>query len=101
MKDLSETDIMGIIVGNPDRIPDDPLFREAFLESGLPLLLLPKEDVIVKGKQGLAQKESVQVALTGWDESEKEYERGKKASMIEDIYREYRTERGKEMKKVG
>ncbi len=101
VRDLSETGIMGIIVGKPDRIPGDPQFREAFLESGLPLLLLPKEDIIVKGKQGLAQKESVQAALADWDESEKEYERGKKASMIEDIYREYRTERGKEMKKVG
>ncbi len=101
VRDLSGTGIMGIIVGKPDRIPGDPQFREAFLESGLPLLLLPKEDIIVKGKQGLAQKESVQAALADWDESEKEYERGKKASMIEDIYREYRTERGKEMKKVG
>ncbi len=101
VKDLSETGIMGIIVGNPDRVPDDPNFREAFLESGLPLLLLPKEDVIVKGKQGLAQRESVHIAITDWEESEKEYDRGKKASMIEDIYREYRTERGKEMKKVG
>jgi Uncharacterized conserved protein len=101
VKDLSETGIMGIIVGNPDRIPDDPRFREAFLESGLPLLLPEKEDVIIKGKQGLARKEPLQAALADWDEAEREYERGKKASMIENIYREYRTERGKEMKKVG
>jgi predicted RNase H-like nuclease (RuvC/YqgF family) len=101
VKDLYETGIMGIIVGNADRIPADPQFREAFLESGLPLLLLPRREFIVRGKQGLAHKESVQSALSEWDESEKEYERGKKVSMIEDIYREYRTERGKEMKKVG
>ena len=36
-----------------------------------------------------------------WEEGQREYDREKKARMVEHIFKEYRTERGREMRKVG
>jgi len=49
----------------------------------------------------IADRARLDAALQVWEDGQREYEREKKARLLEDIYREYRTERGKEMKKVG
>jgi predicted RNase H-like nuclease (RuvC/YqgF family) len=36
-----------------------------------------------------------------WKESQERYEREKKGQLVQKIFEEYRTERGREMKKVG
>jgi predicted RNase H-like nuclease (RuvC/YqgF family) len=46
-------------------------------------------------------RDDLDASLKVWEEGQKEYERAKKESLLEDIFREYRTERGKEVKKVG
>jgi hypothetical protein len=39
--------------------------------------------------------------VRSWEEEQREYRREKKEQLLEDIFQEYRSERGKEMKKGG
>ena len=55
----------------------------------------------MKGDQGTAGREQLRAALERWEAGQKEYEREEKARMLEHIFQEYVSERGREMKKVG
>ncbi|MBP1929330.1 putative RNase H-like nuclease (RuvC/YqgF family) [Methanolinea mesophila] len=101
VRDLAGTGIMGLVVGDEESIPGDPRFMEPFHEYNIPLLNGEDVDARVKGKQGSANKKMVDDALSDWEERRKTYELEKKAKMLEHIFKEYRSERGKEMKKVG
>ena len=54
-----------------------------------------------RGKQGLAGKETFDSALRNWQGQQEQHEREKKSDMIEHIFKEYKSERGKEVKKGG
>jgi predicted RNase H-like nuclease (RuvC/YqgF family) len=101
VRDLAGTGILGLVVGDEESIPGDPRFMAPFHEYNLPLLKGEDVDARVKGKQGSADKKLVEDALSDWEERQKTYELEKKAKMLEHIFKEYRSERGKEMKKVG
>ncbi len=101
VRDLSGTGILGLVIGDEESIPEDPRFLEPFHEFNIPLLNSEDVDARVKGKQGSADKKMVDDALSGWEERQKTYELEKNAKMLEHIFKEYRSERGKEMKKVG
>jgi predicted RNase H-like nuclease (RuvC/YqgF family) len=101
VRDLSGLGILGLVIGDEESIPEDPLFLEPFHEFNIPLLNGEDVDARVKGKQGSADKKMVDNALSDWEERQKTYEIEKKAKMLEHIFKEYRSERGKEMKKVG
>jgi len=85
--------------GESSRI--DPHLEAVFRESGIPLLASGGMDVVMTGGIAYISHDELDSALRGWEEGQKEYERAKKESLLEDIFREYRTERGKEVKKVG
>jgi predicted RNase H-like nuclease (RuvC/YqgF family) len=55
----------------------------------------------VRGKQGLCGKESLEAALARWRERQAEAERERRSEMIEHIFKEYKSERGKEVRKIG
>jgi hypothetical protein len=74
-----------------------PLFREA----GVPLLSTAEAGVQVRGKQGLAGKEILESALRKWQGQQEKHEREKKSELIEHIFKEYKSERGKEVRKGG
>ncbi len=101
VRDLSGTGILGLVIGDEESIPEDPRFLEPFHEFNIPLLNSEDVDARVKGKQGSADKKMVDDALSGWEERPKTYELEKNAKLLEHIFKEYRSERGKEMKKVG
>ena len=101
VRDLAGANILGLVVGDEESIPGDPRFMEPFHEYNLPLLNGEDVDARVKGKQGSADKKLVEEALSEWEERQKTFELEKKAKMLEHIFKEYRSERGKEMKKVG
>jgi predicted RNase H-like nuclease (RuvC/YqgF family) len=101
VRDLSGLGILGLVIGDEESIPEDPLFLEPFHEFNIPLLNGEDVDARVKGKQGSADKKMVDNALSDWEERQETYEIEKKAKMLEHIFKEYRSERGKEMKKVG
>jgi hypothetical protein len=72
-----------------------------FRELGVPLLSDKDTGVQVRGKRGLSGKELFEKALTCWQEEQVQHEREKKSEMIEHMFKEYKSERGKEVRKSG
>jgi predicted RNase H-like nuclease (RuvC/YqgF family) len=101
VKDLAEARIRAVITGAVALADSDPQMIRAFQESGIPLLSDKDASVQVRGKQGLAGKEPFEKALERWQEEQSHHEREKKSEMIEHIFKEYKSERGKEVRKSG
>jgi hypothetical protein len=73
----------------------------SFRELGLPLLSAVETRAQVKGKIGLVPKEALEAALSRWKGEQEQREREKKSAMVEHIFKEYKSERGKEVRKGG
>jgi hypothetical protein len=101
VRDLAEARIRAVITGAAALAESDPQMFRAFQESGIPLLSDKDVSVQVRGKQGLAGKETFEKALERWREEQVHHEREKKSEMIEHIFKEYKSERGKEVRKGG
>ncbi len=101
VKDLAEARIRAVITGATALAESDPQMLRAFRESGIPLLSDKDTSVQVRGKQGLSCKETFEKALERWQEEQAHHEREKKSDMIEHIFKEYKSERGKEVRKIG
>ena len=101
VKDLAEAGV-GAVVLSASAMPEiDPQMGPAFREAGLPLLSDKEAGVQVRGKQGLAGKDPLDSALARWREEQARHEREKKSAMIEHIFKEYKSERGKEVRRSG
>ncbi|HJX56543.1 MAG TPA: DUF460 domain-containing protein [Methanoregula sp.] len=101
VKDLAEARVGAVITGAAALADSDPQMKKAFREAGIPLLSDKDANVQVRGKQGLAGKEMFEKALERWQEDQVHHEREKKSEMIEHIFKEYKSERGKEVRKSG
>jgi predicted RNase H-like nuclease (RuvC/YqgF family) len=89
--------IRALIVGDT---PDERLMA-AFQECGVPLLAREGLEVNVRGRTGTVRKAALDAALAAWEEAQAEYARRKKTEMLESIFKEYRSERKKEVKRHG
>jgi predicted RNase H-like nuclease (RuvC/YqgF family) len=101
VKDLAEARVGAVITGTAALADSDPQMIRAFREAGIPLLTDKDASFQVRGKQGLAGKEMFEKALERWQEDQTHHEREKKSEMIEHIFKEYKSERGKEVRKSG
>ena len=101
IKDLSEMQVKAIIASEGVLKDGDPQLQPSFRESGLPLLSTTETGSQVRGKQGLCSKDLFDAALQRWQEGQVLREREKKTEMIEHIFKEYKSERGKEVRKGG
>jgi uncharacterized protein len=101
VKDLAEARIRAVITSGAALEESDPQMIRAFRESGIPILSDKDASVQVRGKQGLAGKDAFEKALDRWREEQAQHEREKKSDMIEHIFKEYKSERGKEVRKSG
>jgi len=101
VRDLAELRVRAVVVGAAVLAGGDPLLIPAFREAGVPLLSDKEAGVQVRGKQGLGGKEMLEAALLAWQGLQVRHEREKKTEMIEHIFKEYKSERGKEVKKSG
>ncbi len=101
VKDLAASHIKAVIVSAGSCGEKDSRIIPAFQEAGIPLLTDKDTGIQVRGKQGLAGKDQFDAALTRWQEQQAEYEREKKSAMIEHMFKEYKSERGKEVRKSG
>ncbi len=101
VKDLAEARVAAVVAGEAAHSQGDPQMIRAFRESGIPLLSDRDANVQIRGKQGLAGKETFEKALTRWREEQARHEREKKSDLIEHIFKEYKSERGKEVRKSG
>jgi len=101
VKDLAESRIKAVIANATLFAASDPRMLPAFRELGVPLLSDRDTGVQVRGKRGLAGKELFEGALFHWQEEQAQHEREKKSELIEHIFKEYKSERGKEVRKSG
>jgi len=79
----------------------DPQMLPAFREAGIPFLSDIDTQAQVKGKIGRVPKDALDAALARWQEEQDRIAREKKLSMVEHIFKEYKSERGKEVRKGG
>jgi hypothetical protein len=101
VRDLVNLKVRGVIVGDEVLQGGDPQLPVSFRESGLPILAMQETGSQVRGKQGLCSKDLLDAALRRWQEGQEKREREKKTELIEHIFKEYKSERGKEVKKGG
>jgi uncharacterized protein len=101
IKDLSEMRVKAIIVGDGILKEGDPQLMPSFRESGIPLISAAEVGAQVRGKQGLCGKDLFDTAFRHWQDGQVQREREKKAELIEHIFKEYKSERGKEVRKSG
>jgi uncharacterized protein len=101
VKDLAGIRIKAVVTGAAVLAESDPRIPLIFRELGVPLISDKDAGVQVRGKQGLCGKETLETALLHWQEMQDQHEREKKSEMIEHIFKEYKSERGKEVRKSG
>jgi predicted RNase H-like nuclease (RuvC/YqgF family) len=101
VKDLAGIRIKAVVTSTAGLAESDPRMLPVFQELGLPLISDKDAGVQVRGKRGLCGKETLETALIHWQEMQDQHEREKKSEMIEHIFKEYKSERGKEVRKSG
>ena len=101
IRDIAELRVRAIIVGDKNILEGDPRLISSFREAAVPLLSDKETSTQVRGKQGLCGKDALDAALLRWQAGQEKHEREKKTEMIEHIFKEYKSERGKEVKKSG
>ena len=101
VKDLAGIRIKAVVTGEAVLAESDPRMLPIFREMGIPLISDKDAGVQVRGNRGLCGKEMLKAALIHWQEMQDQHEREKKSEMIEHIFKEYKSERGKEVRKSG
>ncbi|GAB6285299.1 MAG: DUF460 domain-containing protein [Methanoregula sp.] len=101
VRDLAAIPIAAVITGASALAASDPQMVPAFREAQVPVLSDRAAGVQVRGKQGLAAKDQLDVALRTWHDEQAHCEREKKSALIEHIFKEYQSERGKEVRRSG
>jgi hypothetical protein len=94
-RELAASGIDGLVARMPSTARFDPQLETIFREAAVPLLSAEAAGAVMKGGMVIADRARLDAALQVWEDGQREYEREKKARLLEDIYREYRTERGK------
>jgi len=98
VKDLAGTGVRALVVGGGS--PDPHLVRVA-RESDLPLLPADAVGPDIRGGTGAALSRAVEEAIAEWKEGQKEFRREKDAERLEYLFKEYRSEREKEVRRGG
>ncbi|MDD1695905.1 MAG: DUF460 domain-containing protein [Methanoregula sp.] len=101
VKDLAENKIKAVVTGSAILAESDSQLLPVFRELKIPLLSDKDAGVQVRGKRGLSDKEKFEAAFISWQEKQEQHDREKKSEMIEHIFKEYKSERGKEVRKSG
>lgn len=98
VKDLAGTGVRALVVGGE---PPDPHLLRIVREADLPLL--PAETVRpeIRGKTGAALTGALDEAIAEWEEEQKEFRREQEAERVEYLFKEYRSEREKEVRRGG
>jgi predicted RNase H-like nuclease (RuvC/YqgF family) len=99
--DLAEIRIKAVVAGAQTLAESDPQMLPVFRELGIPLLSDKDSGVQVRGKRALSGKETFETAFSRWQAEQIRHEREKKSEMIEHMFKEYKSERGKEVRKSG
>ncbi len=98
VKDLAGMGVRALVVGGE---PPDPHLIRVAREASLPILPAGSVGPDVRGRTGAAKTGAVEEAIRGWEEEQKEYRREQEAERVEYLFKEYRSEREKEVRRGG
>ncbi|MEN6395494.1 MAG: DUF460 domain-containing protein [Methanoregula sp.] len=101
IKDLADIPVRAMITPASAPGERDLQITAEFREAGIPLLTDTEAGVQVRGKIGLAAKDRFESAIARWQEEQAQFLREKKSIQIEHMFKEYKSERGKEVRKGG
>ncbi|WP_292520869.1 DUF460 domain-containing protein [Methanoculleus sp.] len=98
VKDLAGTGVRALVIDGER--PDPHLVRVA-REVDLPLLPADTVGPEIRGRTGAAKTGVVEKAIREWEEEQKEFLREQEAERVEYLFKEYRSEREKEVRRGG
>jgi len=98
VKDLAETGVRALVINGEG--PDPHLVRVA-REVNLPLLPAGTVRPNIQGRTGAAKTDAIEEAIREWEEEQKEFRREEEAKRVEYLFKEYRSEREKEVRRGG
>jgi hypothetical protein len=101
LKDLAGLGVTALLVGTNPPPRADPLLLDASREEEIPVIPAPREEVQVRGPAGTVAKELLEEGLRAWHEARERAKTEKEKAMVEYLFKEYRTEREKEVRKGG
>ncbi len=101
IKELAEAGIRAVIADLSRTDAADPQLLPAFQDLGIPILSFDLTQPSVKGKIGQVREDLLDRALREWDSEQVRREREKQSDLVEHIFKEYKSERGKEVRKSG
>ncbi len=99
VKDLAGTGVRALVIGGEE--PPDPHLVRVAREAGLPLLPAEAVGPEIRGRTGAAKTRAVEEAMGEWEEGQKEFRREQEAERVEYLFKEYRSEREKEVRRGG
>ncbi|MFA5002128.1 MAG: DUF460 domain-containing protein [Methanolinea sp.] len=101
VRDLAHAGIAALLVGEWAGNAVAQQMEVSFREQKIPLLSAEQVRIVQKGGRGAADPVQFRAAMKRWKDTQVIFEKEEKGRMLEQIYQDYRTERGREMKKVG
>ena len=101
VRDLAHAGIAALLVGEWAGNAVAQQMEVSFREQKIPLLSADQVRIVQKGGRGAADPVQFRAAMKRWKDTQVIFEKEEKGRMLEQIYQDYRTERGREMKKVG
>jgi len=101
VKDLAGTGVRALVIGGGPEEPPDPHLVRVAREAGLPLLPADTVKPDIRGRTGAARTRAIEEAIGEWEEEQKEFRREQEAERVEYLFKEYRSEREKEVRRGG
>jgi len=101
VKDLAGLGVKALLVQVDPPAGPDPLLLDTAREEEIPVLPVPKGAVRIRGPTGTIARDTVDRGIAGWEEDRERVRTERKRAMVEYLFKEYRTEREKEVRKGG
>jgi len=101
VREIADAKAAAVVVPGESLEGLDPHLIAAALAASLPLVAAGAVGLRLSGKIGTADEERFAAALAAWGERVEENEREKRAAMLNQVFKEYRSEREKEVRRHG
>lgn len=101
IRDIAEAHPLAVAL--PDRVfpTGDQRLKEVFFDTSIPLVRLSEIGVALKGRTGTADPVAFSKARSAWEQERALSKRDEQARLVVDLWKEYRAERDKEVRKTG
>lgn len=101
VREIADAKAAAVVVPGESLEGLDPHLIAAALAASLPLVAAGAIGLRLSGKIGTADEERFAAALAAWGERVEGHEREKRAAMLNQVFKEYRSEREKEVRRHG